>query len=90
MFNCCRKEENEDWRDYTCDICGEEMTTKSGLKRHKTNHALKNNMAALPPKSFVCDFPGCNKGFDTMFQLNAHKSCHSTKRRRSDADRSQS
>jgi len=66
------------------------MTTKSGLKRHKTNHVHKNNMAALPPKSFVCDFPGCNNGFDTVYQLNGHKGIHSTKHRRSDASSSQS
>jgi len=36
MFNCCGKEKNE--------ICGEDMTTKHGLKIHKTTHATKSLM----------------------------------------------
>jgi len=90
MFNCFGKEENEDWRDYTCDICGEELPTKGGLKRHKTFHSIKSRTVELPPKSFVCDYPGCDKAFDTLPSLNAHKTSHSTKRRRKDAGSSQS
>jgi len=73
MFDCLgkqKKEKNEDWKDYTCDICGEEFATKHGLIRHRSIHFRP----PMPPKSFVC--PQCGLAFDTLRGLNGHKVVH--------------
>ena len=77
MFSCLgkekeEKEENEDWRDYSCDICGKELATKIGLKRPRAYHSKP----CFPPQSFLCDYPKCDRGFDTIQALNLHKRAH--------------
>ena len=62
----------EEWEDYTCDICGEELATTEGLAFHKRTHSRPSK----PPKSFICDHPGCGKAFDNKEQLNGHMHVH--------------
>jgi len=73
MFGCLGKQKqkkNEDWKDYTCDICDEEMTIKYGLIRHKSIHSRP----PMPSKSFIC--PQCGLAFNTQQGLNGHKVVH--------------
>jgi len=79
MFNCLGKgkgkekeyEEKEDWKDFTCDICGKEVATRGGLAKHKHIHSRP-----FPPHSFICDYPECGRTFNTQQHLNQHKRAH--------------
>jgi len=71
MIGCLGKQkQEEDWKDYACDICGEEMATKRGIEVHKRIHSRP----PMPPKSFVC--PQCGLAFNTKQGLKVHKGVH--------------
>lgn len=67
---------------YTC-VCGSEFqgkkpNKKSNLKRHQeTCLALSNNQR--PPKKFICNFPGCCKGYtrpDNLLVSGSDEGCY--------------